>query len=100
MDGLSCNEISLQKIKNSNDTFRYDAEYFSKEILRIEEDIKKREHILLKNNEVVSGPFGSTITSTAYMLKGDVPFIRIENIKGGFHINRENLIYISKKDNK
>ena len=99
MDGLSCNEISLQKIKNSNDTFRYDAEYFSKEILRIEEDIKKREHFLLKNNEVVSGPFGSTITSTAYMLKGDVPFIRIENIKGGFHINRENLIYISKKDN-
>lgn len=31
---------------------------------------------------------------------GDVPFIRVQNIKGGFDINQDDVIYISKENNQ
>ena len=41
----------------------------------------------LKKDEIVSGPFGSTIPSSYYLKLGDIPFIRIENIKNDFFFN-------------
>jgi len=48
----------------------------------------------------VSGPFGSTLKGDAYLSSGDIAFIRVQNIKGGFDINDNDLVYISNKDNE
>lgn len=48
---------------------------------------------------IVSGPFGSSLKSDSYLSNG-IPFIRIENIKGGFDIDDAELIYISEFDHK
>ena len=63
-------------------------------------DKKLREcpHFFLQNNEVVSGPFGSTLKSHAYLTEG-VPFVRVQNIRGGFEIQKNEMVYISEEDN-
>ena len=48
---------------------------------------------------MVSGPFGSSLKSDSYLEKG-IPFIRVENIKGGFTIDKNEMIYISPEDNE
>lgn len=48
----------------------------------------------------MSGPFGSTLKGDAYLSSGDIAFIRVQNIKGGFDINDNDLEYISNKDNE
>lgn len=48
----------------------------------------------------MSGPFGSTLKGDAYFSSGDIAFIRVQNIKGGFDINDNDLVYISNKDNE
>lgn len=53
----------------------------------------------LKKDEIVSGPFGSTIPSSYYLKLGDIPFIRIENIKDDFFVNRKNMVYLSTQNN-
>ena len=60
--------------------------------------IKEHKHYFLKLSEIVSGPFGSTLKSESYLQEG-IPFIRIENIRGGFNINTSNMVYISEQDN-
>lgn len=55
-------------------------------------------HFYISEENIVSGPFGSSLKSDAYLNAG-VPFIRIENIKNGFSISTDNLIYISEFDN-
>ena len=99
MDGLNCNEIQYSKLFPDNTIFRLDSEFFSKEALLIDDKIKSLPYFTLKTSEVVSGPFGSSLKSEAYLSEGDVPFVRIENIRGGFDINTDNIIYISHKDN-
>ena len=78
--------------------FRYDAEFFNKTALHTDKKIKERSHYFLKYSEIVSGPFGSALKSESYLQTG-VPFIRIENIRGGFNINTSNMVYISEQDN-
>ena len=67
--------------------------------LTIDTQIRKMSHLCLNKEDVVSGPFGSTLKSASYLSEGPVPFIRIENIKGGFYVNTLNIMYISEKDN-
>jgi len=100
MDGRECSELMYSYVCKDNRTFRFDAEFFSKTAIHIEQFIKDKQHYFLKTEDVVSGPFGSTLTSESYLLEGDIPFVRIENIKGGFYINRNNLVFISSADNE
>lgn len=59
-----------------------------------------KNYFYLDRDSIVSGPFGSTLKSESYLSKGDVAFIRVQNIKGGFNINVDDIIYISNKDNE
>ncbi len=94
--GLEVSEVMLSSVVASG---RLDAEYHSGKSIAIEQFIMQKPHIFLKANEVVSGPFGSTLKSSSYMTEGDIPFVRIENLRGGFNISRDNLVYISHADN-
>ena len=98
LEGLEVKEYKLSEILIDNSPFRIDSTFFNKKAIITDEKIKKLNHFYLKNNEVVSGPFGSTLKSSSYLNSG-VPFIRIENIKGGFEISKNKLIYISEYDN-
>lgn len=100
MDGLECNEVLFSEIGSWNPIFRIDAEFFNKEAVRIDDDIRGRSHYHISREQVVSGPFGSTLKSEAYLNAGDVPFVRIENIRGGFYINSNEIVYISNDDNE
>ena len=84
MDGLECSEIRFNEIHNWNPIFRIDAEFYNKRAITIDTQIRKMSHLCLNKEDVVSGPVGSTLKSAAYLSEGPVPFIRIENIKGGF----------------
>lgn len=97
LDGLECNEIRLADLYSAG---RLDAEYFKKELVNEEERVKDLTHFYLPLENVVSGPFGSSLKSESYLEKGPVPFIRIGNILGGFWINTNDLVYISEENNK
>ena len=99
MDGLECSEILLSEIPRWNPSLRFDAEFFNKEAITIENRIRMGSHYYLDKAQVVSGPFGSTLKSDSYLVSGDVPFIRIENIRGGFYINQSGIVFISNYDN-
>lgn len=99
MDGLECSEIPLSQVRKWNAIFRFDSEFFEKKAVEIDNYLHKLPHIFLKDNEVVSGPFGSSLKSESYLTNGYMPFVRIENIRGGFYINTSNIYYIAKNDN-
>ena len=85
-------------LKKENRTFRIDSNFFIKKSLSVDNKIKSMNHFYISEENIVSGPFGSSLKSDAYLNAG-VPFIRIENIKNGFSISTDNLIYISEFDN-
>lgn len=101
MDGLECVELKYSEISDidNNKTLRFDSEFFSKETITALEKLSASNHFYLDKKSIVSGPFGSTLKSSSYLSKGDIPFVRIEDIKGGFYVKRDNLIYISHSDN-
>ena len=98
LEGLEAKEIRLNDLKEINRSFRIDSNFFNKRIYNLDSQIKNTPHFFLQEKEIVSGPFGSTLKSNSYLSKG-VPFIRIENIKGGFNIDTSELIYISEANN-
>lgn len=100
MDGLECSELLFSEVQNANKTHRYDSEYYSKVAVATEKFVMQKDHFFFNIKDVVSGPFGSTLKSSSYLKAGDLAFIRIENIRGGFHINRSNLVYISNSDSE
>lgn len=99
MEGLEAAEIRYKELFIDNDIFRIDAEFYNKEGAGISEYIKTLTHIYIDSKNIVSGPFGSTLKSDSYLTEG-VPFVRIENIKGGFYIDDSEIIYISESDNE
>ena len=98
MEGLEISEIKMSFLKKENRTFRIDSNFFIKKSLSVDNKIKSMNHFYISEENIVSGPFGSSLKSDAYLNAG-VPFIRIENIKNGFSISTDNLIYISEFDN-
>lgn len=99
MDGLECSEVQYSMLFPDNLIFRLDSEFYNSKAISIDSKLKEMTHFCLKQDEVVSGPFGSALKSDAYLTEGDIPFVRIENIRGGFDINMDNIIYISSQDN-
>ena len=83
-------------------THRLDAEYYQPEYLEIISKIQSFNNGFRSLKEigcqVVSGPFGSSLKSSAYLSEG-IPFIRITDLQNYF-INKSNLVYISKEDNE
>jgi type I restriction enzyme, S subunit len=91
--------VHLGRLSNTK-SFRLDAEYYHPKALEYEDKIVNVFHgesIKNLNCSVVSGPFGSSLKSEAYLNDG-VPFVRISNLRD-FLISKKNLIYISEKDN-
>ena len=91
-------QISYISIKDIKEARRYDAEYFKPEYLEIENKLNTLKHFYLLKKEVVSGPFGSTLTSEEYLKEG-VYLIRVQDIKGRFFLETENMICISEESN-
>ena len=99
MSGLEAVEINYSFIDN-NPISRIDSEYFDKVALSLDAKLRVIPHITLNSIRVVSGPFGSSLRSDSYLESEGVPFIRIENIRGGFYIDDANMVYISEFDNR
>lgn len=80
---------------------RIDAEYYKPKYLKLLNIIKaSSDYKSLRETgcEVVSGPFGSSLKSESYLLKG-IPFIRISNLDK-FFIDTNDLVYISEANNE
>lgn len=92
-------QYSIVKFNNIKNIFRLDAEYFHPFALKYESLINQHHRKTFSdlNCKVVSGPFGSSLRSNAYIDSG-VPFIRISDLKD-FFIFRDNIVYISERDN-
>ena len=85
---------------NNTKSFRIDAEYYHPKAIEYELKIVQQFHgqsIKTIGCKVVSGPFGSSLKSEAYLDSG-VPFIRISDLRD-FIISDDKLIYISEEDN-
>ena len=88
----------MSDVSLNNQSFRIDSSYFIKSSSLMDKKLRECPHFFLRNNEVVSGPFGSTLKSHAYLTEG-VPFVRVQNIRGGFEIQKNEIVYISEEDN-
>lgn len=93
--------FSIIKKSQLEGAHRLDAEYYQPEYLEAVEKIRSFSNgfrtIEDSNLAVVSGPFGSSLKSDAYLESG-VPFLRISDLRD-FFINKAELVYISEKDN-
>ena len=98
MDRLEAVELSLSEVLEDNDITRIDANFYNKSSVLIENKLKNIPHIFLKQKEIVSGPFGSTLKSHNYQDTG-IPFVRVENLKSRFEIDHSEIVYISEEDN-
>lgn len=92
--------VDTNKLKLTK-SFRLDAEYYHPRALKYEEKLLNNldGHSVKESGcTVVSGPFGSSLKSEAYLEAG-VPFVRISDLRN-FLISENNLIFISNADNK
>lgn len=99
MDGQNIIEISFVTLQNENPTFRIDSDFFDKKVLWSLSKIQSCDHFYIKRENVVNGPFGSTITTDSHLENGFIPLVRSININQGFYINDNDLVYISEEDN-
>ena len=90
-------EYSIVNFKQLKEgvSFRFDAEFFHPRALLFEKRINGLHGKTIKEYgcTVVSGPFGSSLTSDAY-LKTGIPFVRISDLRD-FVIDTNELTYIS-----
>ena len=88
----------MREVYVNNPARRIDAEFFNKTSIAIDEMLRNMPHFFLNGENVVSGPFGSTLKSSAYLENGEIPFIRTQNIATGY-INYSDAVFISSEDN-
>lgn len=62
MDGLECNEVLLSNTRVENPVFRFDAEYFNKEVLSLVTRIKTKTNRLISSSFIVSKLAGFEFT--------------------------------------
>ncbi|MCB4776808.1 MAG: hypothetical protein LGB72_01110 [Sulfurovum sp.] len=86
MDGLEAVELRLSEVLDDNITFRFDSEYFKKEYLKIEENIKSKEFNELKqlSNKITDFGAFSQNNFIEYKDKGSYYFIRNQDMEDMF----------------
>ena len=86
LDGLEAVELKLSEVLEDNNTFRFDPEYFRKEFLKIESNIKNIHFNMLKNLSHKITDFGAFSQNNfiEYQEDGKHFFIRNQDIKDLF----------------
>lgn len=97
MDGLECSVINFSDVVKK--PFRLDAEYYSKELLLLENFIKTNhgKTIKLINGETECSAFYPSITGEYSSDKTLVPFLRVNEIQQGLISLTDNTVYLSQK---
>lgn len=86
-------------VKNSNEVFRFDSNFFLKEFLKDENLIRNKKHKSLKEIGVSLLSFGAySLNNDVEYIDSGVPFIRGINMKKG-RIDFSNMIHISERAN-
>jgi len=93
--GLDVSEVTVSEVFEIN---RLDAEFYKPEYLKTDKFLLAKQHFLLNKNEVVSGPFGSTLKSEEYIDRG-VRLIRVQDIKQRYFLDKDSAVFISEKSN-
>ena len=91
-------QISIIRYSDIKEAHRFDAEYFKPEYLEIEEVLTNYQKLNELSENIVCGPFGSTILDSTYTNIG-IEVIRPFNIKD-CKIEDENIVFISEEDIK
>ncbi len=99
MAEIVADNISVINSDELEGTTRIDAEYYQPKYLDITNNIKSKKNFCIKDVDIqiVSGPFGSSLKSSAYKQSG-IPFVRISNLDN-FFVNKNEMVYISEEDN-
>lgn len=98
MDELEITELKLSEVLEENENFRFDSEFFKKELVLNESLIDSKKHDLFINltKSIRKGIFD--ISPDRYREDG-IPFLRVQNIKDGF-LDLSDCVYISEEDSK
>lgn len=94
MDGLECSEICLRQIKS--DGCRIDAEYYSKQNLRLQKivDSAGSKTISEYGGKLDCSAFYPSITKYYSDDRGNVPFIRVNEIENGLVSITSNTVFL------
>lgn len=96
MDGLECSEIMFSLLER---TMRFDAEYYSKEIILLDNFIKTHhgKTISAINGETECSAFYPSITGEYSKDKALVPFLRVNEIQRGLVSLTDGTVYLPQK---
>ena len=87
-------QYSIVSIKNLNDEFRLDSEYYKPDNLTSENVVKRHKYELLGNIcKLIAGPFGSSVTIDKYDANSNCRYIRGKDIQS-FFIEQSDKVFI------
>jgi len=95
LEGLEVSELKLSEVNKLNDRFRFDAEFFRKEYLNIENKLQK--HNFKRLIDIESRIIHPSEIKREYVEKDGVWFFRTQNIRP-LKIEESNNVFISKED--
>ncbi|MEG4091186.1 N-6 DNA methylase [Microcoleus sp. Pol12B4] len=97
MDGLEAVEITLDKMQENNDAFRFDSDFFKKSYLMSEVIVKQKKGFLLGQKIKDAKSFGAySLCNHIEYLEEGIPFLRCVNIKNS-QVDFSDVIYIDKR---
>ena len=95
MEGLEITILPLSEVQNNNKVFRFDTQYFSKNALKAEAQIKQGDwNELSKVAEKVESFGAYALTNLFSYVEKGIPFLRCLNIRAGF-VDFTNVLYIT-----
>jgi restriction endonuclease S subunit len=87
-------QYSVVSIKNLNDEFRIDSEYYKPDNLTSENVVKRHKYELLGNIcKLITGPFGSAVTTDKYDTNSNRRYIRGKDIQS-FFVEQSDPVFI------
>ena len=96
MNEMQYSVVKMSRVRESHPDFRLEAEFFKPLFLSIEDKLANDLTLFDVQEQVICGPFGSTILDETYCEEG-VKVIRPFNIND-CQIENRNLVYISEED--